>query len=195
VDSKRRTMMTRPRGIFLTGEPGSGKTTAVYKAVEILEKSCRLAGFLAPELRSSEGYRLGFNIRDLRGREWCLARRGYHSPLRVGRYGVCIDDVNEAVEILRGELLGSEVDIFIIDEIGPMELKVSSLRNLIVDVLLGDKPVIGVIHRRLKTSDPEIYLLVERKGVVLYMTRQNRDLITSRFLGYVEEIRNEYCSN
>ncbi|MEB3788492.1 MAG: nucleoside-triphosphatase [Desulfurococcales archaeon] len=185
---------TRPRGIFLSGEPGSGKTTTVYKAVDILKESCRLAGFLAPELRSSKGFRIGFNLRDLEGREWCLARRGYYSPARVGNYGVCVDEVNKAVETLRDEIFNSDVDIVIIDEIGPMELKVLSLRNLIIDVLLSDKPVIGVVHRRLKTSDLEVYRLVERKGDILYMTRQKRDLVASRFLGKVEEIRNEYCS-
>ncbi len=152
---------------------------------------CRLAGFVAPEERRN-GRRIGFKLVDISSaREWCLARRGFQSPIRVGSYGVCVRDVEAAARVVRENI--PQAQIIVVDEIGPMELRAPALRDLIIGILSLEKLVIGVVHRKLKYSYPRIYELVRRKGVILWLTPENRSLIRQRFLMLVEEMAVEAC--
>jgi len=182
------------RDVYLSGPPGSGKSTLVARAVELaVNLGCRVAGFYAPEVRGRTGERIGFDIVDVSsGRSWCLARKGVPGTVRVGSYTVCTDQASEAAGVLRG-LIGS-ADYIVLDEIGPMELKVPELRQLILEILGLNKPVTGVVHRKLKTSHPNIYAIIARRGLILWVTRENRESIGKRYLQLVEAIAVEACT-
>ncbi len=168
------------KGYFLTGSPGVGKSTIFREITRLLEgMGCRVGGISAPEVRAS-GRRIGFKIIDLMtGEEGWLAKAGYPSPVRIGRYGVVVDDVVR-IGVTALSRAVREADVIGIDEIGPMELAVEELRRAIVEALESGKPVVGVVHRRLRSSDPALYRLVESLGPVVYVTLENRGELLRR---------------
>jgi len=120
-----------------------------------------------------------------------LARRGAPAPgPRIGSYTVIVEDVLR-VGVPALERAAREADLILIDEIGPMELAVAELRRAIIRALTSGKPVVGVVHRRLKWSDPEVYRLVERLGPVVEVTIENRD----KLAGEARDVAERLCGS
>ena len=80
-----------PRNILITGLPGSGKTTLVEKIVTQL--SVPAAGFITREIRR-QGNRVRFSVDTLDGRNLTLAHVDFKSRVRVGRYVVRIETID-----------------------------------------------------------------------------------------------------
>ena len=161
-----------------TGPPGVGKSTIFSKIIAGLkELGCKVGGIAAPEVRTGSS-RAGFKIVDLMsGEEGWLAKRGSGPPgaPRVGRYYVVEDDVIRiGVPALRKAV--ERADVIGIDEIGPMELTLAPLRDAIVSALASQKPKVVVFHRRLRSSDPEVYRLVS-KGCTVEVSIANRSAL------------------
>ncbi len=122
--------------LLIMGKPGVGKTTLLERVVEQLHGSLHLAGFTTTEVRDSAGQRVGFDIVTVEGKREELARVGFRSRARVGRYGVNL----EAFERLAlPELARRDVDLIVVDEIGKMECSSGRFRRAVEDVL--DSPV------------------------------------------------------
>jgi nucleoside-triphosphatase len=112
-------ILSRPPRVLLTGRPGSGKTTVIRRAVELIG-SGRCRGFFTEEVREG-GRRIGFNVVTLDGQCGPLARVGAPGP-RVSRYGVDLRSFERlGVEPLEGELT-ERAGVLVVDEIGKMEL-------------------------------------------------------------------------
>jgi len=173
------------RIVFLTGVPGVGKTTVLMKIVEELEeKGFSIGGVVSQEVREG-GLRVGFRIVDLdTKREGWLAHLNRKKGPRIGRYGVCLDDLEDVgVQAIQDAIQRS--DIVVIDEVGPMELLSQAFRKAVVQALNGDKPVLGIIHHR--ASDPLIAEIRSREdAAIIQVTRDNRErlpaLITAEIL-------------
>ena len=141
--------------ICVTGRPGIGKSTVVSKVINRLRSmGYRVGGIICPEERVG-GRRVGFKIIDLlTGREGWLAKVpvGNVCPysLTHGKYCIILSDViNVGVNALKKA--SQESDVLIIDEVGPMELKVPELRSEIINVLRSfSRPLIAVVHYRLR---------------------------------------------
>ncbi|WFO76107.1 nucleoside-triphosphatase [Desulfurococcaceae archaeon MEX13E-LK6-19] len=163
-----------PPRLVITGRPGIGKTTLFNKIINTLrENGFKIGGIIAPEVRS-RGVRVGFRIVDLySGVEGWLAKKNYISPIRIGRYGLVVD---EALSVWRKAIEGIKVaDVIGIDEVGPMELKLPGFKkDLIEFVLKSTKPFVLVVHYRL--NDPDILGLLEKtKRIVVELS--NRDAL------------------
>ena len=111
-------MRLRHAKTLITGKPGVGKTTLVWKIIEQME-SVKMAGFCTAEIRS-KGSRLGFELQGLNGMRRTLAHIQIDSRYRVGRYGVDKDGFDELLATL--DLLNPDVELMVIDEIGKIEL-------------------------------------------------------------------------
>lgn len=144
---------------------------AVIKKLK--EAGVSVAGFYCPEVRSG-GRRVGFKIVDVStGEEGWLARVSRERcRVRVGRYCVTVDD---ALRVgLRALARAAEADILAIDELGPMELRISELRDAIIRALKGARAFLVVAHARL--NDPEI-LEILRGAEWFTVTEANRDVL------------------
>src|ERR671925_1853983 len=104
--------------LFVTGSPGVGKTTLIRAIVDRLE-DVTCSGFYTEEKRQ-RGQRVGFKFVTLNGQEGNLASVGRKEPT-IGRYSVHLDEFEKAVlpELDPGT---SPAELFVIDEIGKMEL-------------------------------------------------------------------------
>lgn len=126
---------------LLTGPPGCGKTTLVRRLMESLT-GVRVAGFLTSEIREA-GRRLGFAAQNLDGASCVMAHRSIRTRQRVGAYGV---DVEAFERVVVGPLeLLQEPNLYIIDEIGKMELKSPRFLRLIGRLATGSCPLLATV--------------------------------------------------
>jgi nucleoside-triphosphatase len=169
--------MITKKNILLTGTPGSGKTTAIMRAVDSLGLDA--AGFYTEEIRDG-GTRKGFMIRTLNGGEAPLARVDIEGPPRVGRYGVSISNIESLA--VTAVISGSECGIVVIDEIGKMECFSQEFRTAVEKALDSPAVVLGTIAAK---GGGFITDVKRRPDVELIeLTRSNRssvpDLVVSK---------------
>jgi nucleoside-triphosphatase len=132
-----------PKNLLLTGPPGCGKTTAVLRLVERLAGH-RLAGFYTTELREC-GCRVGFEAVGIcTGQHALLAHVRSKSMARVGKYGV---EPAALAPLVQAELetQAGGVDLFVIDEIGRMELFCPQFVDAVSLLLGGPVPLLATV--------------------------------------------------
>jgi len=165
-----------PRRIFLTGDPGSGKTTAVRKICHLLEsRGEKVGGMVSGEIRE-DGIRLGFMLEDITNHTFgILAHIAIHNGPRIGKYGVNLTDISRVgVTAITNAL--SIADVIIVDEIGPMELCSTSFVVAVKNLLGTSKAVVGTIHKRASHSLVSS-IKADPKNEILEVTPQSRDQI------------------
>ena len=129
------------RVYLLTGRPGTGKTSLIKQAVAKMRG--KAGGFYTEEIRSG-GIREGFRLVTLDGQEATLAHVNIHSPYRVSKYGVDIDNLDRVgVPALRRAV--QQCDLVVIDEIGKMELFSFDFRDAVLQIIGSGKRVLGTI--------------------------------------------------
>ena len=165
---------------FLTGPPGSGKSTALLRCVErLLGLGFTVGGISTPELRS-RGRRVGFSVVDLAsGRRALLAGIEVTSSYRVGRYGVDVRGF-ESVALPALDPAERSCDVICIDEIGPMELFSGPFKRRVEELIRGTKPMIAVLHRRYA----ETY---GGWGTLLHISPENREQLVQLIVRRLED--------
>ncbi len=163
------------RAWFITGAPGVGKTTALLKLVDLLKrKGYTLGGIVSREVRRG-GVRIGFEMVDLMTEErGTLASKELTKGPRVGSYRVDLESLSKFSKALLRAM--RSCDVVVCDEIGPMELMSPDFKRAVRELMDSGKPVIGVIHRKVKDD-----LVVDIKGRgdvrVVELTYENRNRI------------------
>jgi len=143
---------TMPNNFLITGRPGSGKTSVIEGAVEILrDRGLKPGGLYCPEVREG-GQRLGFKMVDLMtGEERILAHIDQPTGPQVSKYRVNVGNVDAMSELAIGRAL-READFIVIDEIAPMEMHSEGFRRVVLTALDSSKPLLAVIHQRTATG-------------------------------------------
>jgi nucleoside-triphosphatase len=136
--------------------------------------SNKVGGFITEDFRE-KGQRLGFKVIALPGKEeGLLARKGYPSPHRVGKYGVNIQDFEKIGCSSLEAALHSE-KLILVDEIGKMELFSEKFRTVIYQALEAPQKLLATI---METRNEFADRIKKRKDVrLILLNRDNFDQV------------------
>jgi nucleoside-triphosphatase len=173
--------------IFLTGQPGIGKTTAIRLIARDLERrGKRVGGMISSEIRDAGG-RVGFQLEDISTHKVGILAH-LQEKLRdtrptVGKYYVNLHDIEKiGAAAIRNAV--NIADVIIIDEIGPMELKSKEFNAAVEFALASEKSLVATIHRL--STHPLISSIKSNANCrLIEVTFHNRDHIPSEVVGIV----------
>ncbi|XP_017980699.1 PREDICTED: nucleoside-triphosphatase THEP1 isoform X2 [Theobroma cacao] len=180
---------------LLTGPPGVGKTNLIMRIYESLKYSnpnLKLQGFYTQEIRQG-GERVGFEVFTLDGRRGQLACTVIPSPEahqwpRVGKYKV---DVASFESVALPELkIREDTDLFIIDEVGKMELYSSYFFPAILKILQSNIPLLATVPIPNFGKDiPAVARLKNHPGATIFTLDQyNRDAMHEQIYSQLVDI-------
>jgi nucleoside-triphosphatase len=137
------------------------------------ERGPRPGGFVTEEMRA-KGQRVGFTVETFEGDRAVLAHVDRAGPPRVGRYGVDV----AAFERVALPALAAERDVFIVDELGKMELASEPFRAAVTE--LFERPV-AIVATVQVGGHPFADALKRRRGVErVRVTAAERDALPER---------------
>jgi nucleoside-triphosphatase len=162
--------------LFVTGLPGTGKTTLIQKVVERLPPGVTASGFYTAEIRESGG-RVGFAVSTLDGQSGLLAHVRIGGRARVGRYGV---DFRGFEDLVLPLLEAGRAGLYVIDEIGRMECFSRAFCDKVRALLDSGAPVLGTVALK---GGGFIAEVKARDDVALFeVTVKNRDVLPGEIL-------------
>ena len=168
--------MTR---ILLTGPPQCGKTTVIQRVAANFPG--RAAGFYTREVRA-RGRRVGFEIVTLAGEAALLSHVDFSGPLRVGKYGVNLDNFHRValptLEVQAG------VDLIVVDEVGKMECLSDKFAAAMER--LWDAPVALLVTVAEKGGGLIAALKAKPDKILFTVTPDNREALPARILDFLK---------
>lgn len=159
--------------IFLTGRPGVGKSSVILKLIELAKKKgLKVAGFVTPEVRKGNE-RFGFLVRNIAsGKEGFLAStRTIIGAPRVSKYYVDL----KLFEEIAIDAIEREADIYLIDEVGKMELFSEKFGDSLIKILNSNKNVVSTLGIPFITQ-------FKKYGEVIEVTPENRECLHLQIL-------------
>jgi nucleoside-triphosphatase THEP1 len=163
------------KNLLITGPPGCGKTTLIEKVIERTHVPC--IGFVTKEIREA-GRRKGFKIITLARGEGILAHQNIGGELKVGKYGVNLQKLEQiAAPSIVPQNPG---EVVIIDEIGKMERLSKVFGKTVLDVLDSPNLVLGTIA--LKGGDFIESIKARLDIELIQITQQNRSALVDTFV-------------
>ena len=176
------------KSLLITGAPGVGKTTLALSVVEvIISKGYGVGGIITQEIKEDNS-RVGFELLDLyTGSRGILARVGLRGP-RVGKYGVDLKNLKQiGVASILNAIRRRDVDIIVVDEIGPMELSCPQFAVALKEIIRTFKPFLGTIQFKLKDKIFDILGSCEMPQM-MELTYRDRDSLIKVILDIVLKI-------
>ena len=136
------------KNIFITGYPGSGKTTLfneIINDIKELKPDIVIYGFTTKEIRD-KGERVGFSIQNFKNENGILAHVDFKSGPHVGKYGINLKDLeNIGIKTLIESLSNDEIELIAIDEIGRMEMYHPDFLKIVNQIINSSKPLLATI--------------------------------------------------
>jgi nucleoside-triphosphatase len=166
--------------VLVTGAPGIGKTTLVKNFASRI-KGVKLTGFYTEEMRDDKG-RSGFVLKTLDGQrqvEIATSSAKGKKGKRVGKYSVDV----EAFEGLALPTIAyhSEYNLYVVDEIGPMECMSRLFCETVKMLLKSDR--VAVLATLAKGGHPFIRDIIRLPGVeVIELSGSGHDKIEDDLL-------------
>ncbi|XP_002521720.2 cancer-related nucleoside-triphosphatase [Ricinus communis] len=170
--------------LLVSGPPGVGKTTLIMRVFESLKISypnLKIQGFYTSEIREGSE-RVGFEVVTLDGRKAPLASTTISTPESfrwptVGKYKV---DLASFESLALPELqVKEDTDLFIIDEVGKMELYSSSFFPAVLKVLESNIPVLASVPiPKFGRDIPGVARVKNHPGATIFtLSPSNRDVL------------------
>ena len=159
---------------FLTGLPSIGKTTALFRILQLLNK--RTSGFHTEEIRIGSR-RAGLNLITSEGSRVCVATRGEGGPFRTGKYVLNSVALEAALRALWAGTNNGRV--IYADPVGTLVCR-SPYFIEIFQQMLQTQTVIGTIAKRGHSFVEEIHRRDDCE--ILEVTADNRDRIPEAVL-------------
>jgi nucleoside-triphosphatase len=190
--------------LLITGEPRAGKTTLLEGFAEAVSEK---QGFVTHELREN-GERVGFELISSLGDRALLASVESEGPVRVSRYGIDVESLDNFLAALPVPGAGK---LIYVDEIGQMQLFSDLFKQKIRDYLDAPNFYAGTITN--VYEDDFTREILERNDVVLLRaTVENRermedvlsclaknislvDMLDANARAYLLELAQEYAVN
>ncbi|KAH1129637.1 hypothetical protein J1N35_001015 [Gossypium stocksii] len=187
--------------ILVTGPPGVGKTTLIMRICENLKLSnpnIKLQGFYSQEIRQG-GERVGFEVVTLDGRRARLASSTISSSESrqwpaVGKYKV---DIASFESLVLPELkIREDTGLFIVDEVGKMELFSSYFFPAILNILQSSIPLLATFPIPKFGKDiPAVVRLKNHPGATIFtLDKSNRDAMKDRIYPQLAESKCEFMN-
>lgn len=178
--------------VLLTGRRGVGKTTVCQAVVELARRrEYRSSGVITPALFDNYKTKVGFEAVDVgNGERWLLARtdRELGGP-HVGPYSFDPAGLARALRVLR-KAVSAKCDLFMVDEIGPLELERGEGFAPILDLLPAAGPTHTLIVVRPAFLDQLLLHLGDTEPAVSSVTEKNRDKLPQQIIGELWGIDN-----
>jgi nucleoside-triphosphatase len=165
-----------PQNVLIAGAPGIGKTKLINHLYRDLN-SLLIHGFHKEAIKENEvlkGYRIiTFNYQEL-----ILAHVHIEGPDRYQDFGLNLDGFEKIVE---SEFVVSDpVELFMLDEVGPMECISKTFRHKFIEILDSEIPVIATLA---SIDLLGVLDLKKRKDIsLLTMNHNNRDSMWKKVL-------------
>jgi nucleoside-triphosphatase len=170
-------MRSKSAKILLTGLPGCGKTTAIMRILDDLDRR-KAAGFYTEEIRENNS-RKGFRWTTLDGNTGILAHVNIKGPHKVAKYGVDVRAFERSVVPLL-DIERGDADLFVIDEIGKMECFSREFVTAIRWLFASDRSVLASVAKK---GGGLISEVKGHPGTKLFnLTQQTRDKIIEEIL-------------
>jgi nucleoside-triphosphatase len=162
--------------IGITGLPGSGKTYALLRVIEMLEGEDLQIGGMIDEPIEDGRKKTGFTVRNLlTGEQEVFASTDIESKVMVGKIGVDLSKLEDVgVKAIKDAI--EQCDIIVIDEVGKMEVESEAFVETVKESLEADKPMIITLHK--KSRNPLLQDIRRRDDVrILEVTPTNRNIL------------------
>ncbi len=162
--------------IGITGLPGSGKTYALLRVIEMLSEEELSIGGMIDEPVGDGRHKTGFTVRDLMtGHKEIFASTEIESKVMVGKIGVDLAKLEE-IGVTAIKNACECCDIIVIDEVGKMEVESQAFIDAVKEALDVDKPMIITLHK--KSRNPLLQDIRRRDDVrILEVTPTNRNIL------------------
>ena len=166
--------------LLLTGRPGVGKTTVIRRVAGGSQET-RLSGFYTEEIRE-HGERKGFRLIGFDGEDRVIAHVDFPKAPRVGKYGVDLTAIDDAISLLAYD---PAVRLYLVDEIGKMECLSARFVTAMRKLLAGDTPVVATVGLQGGGFIAEVKRL--KQCLLWEVTQDNRNKMPSRVLAWITE--------
>lgn len=161
-----------------------GKSTLMKKLIEEIG-SDRCGGFYTEEIRN-EHNRIGFRCVSVQGDTMGIAHVDSASSIRVGRYGVEVEQFERFASSVLEDAVRTK-EIIVVDEIGFMQMYAGSFAPLIRSITSTSKIVIGTVPL---DSHPDIDPIKHHAGArIILIDESNRDSVFDILINEIKRIR------